>query len=73
MNKTRLEENKPHPGYLVLNGYKNEQNGYELASILLDDAHSIMEWRHQQLDALRQKTLLSTSMQNDYFKKHFEA
>lgn len=73
MNNTQLEEIKPHPGYGVLNGYKNEHNGYELASILLDDAHSIMEWRNQQLDALRQKTLLSASMQNDYFKKHVEA
>ena len=42
------------PGYIILKGFRGTFRGYELTSIRMQDAETIMKWRNEQIAALRQ-------------------
>ena len=56
---TKLSNLNSPDGYNLLKDFKGSFRGYELTSIQLNDADKIMEWRNEQIDALRQSTPLT--------------
>lgn len=55
------------PGYIILKGFRGSFRGYELTSIRMEDAETIMKWRNEQMSALRQSAPLTPSEQKNYF------
>ena len=53
--------------YSILDGKSFLFDEYEIASVSIKDALPIMNWRNQQIDALRQKDYLTEKNQLDYF------
>ena len=53
--------------YIILKGFRGIFRGYELTSIKIEDAETIMRWRNEQISALRQSAPLTTSDQKNYF------
>ena len=56
------------PGYIALKGFKAGFRGYEITSIRLEDAEKIMQWRNEQISALRQNKPLTPDEQKNYFE-----
>ncbi len=59
----------PSGGYIILNGFRGQFRGYELTSIRMEDAETIMHWRNEQISALRQSAPLTVPEQKSYFEK----
>ena len=57
------------PGYIILKGFRGTFRGYELTSIRMQDAETIMKWRNEQIAALRQSAPLTATEQKNYFEK----
>jgi len=57
------------PGYIILKGFRGTFRGYELTSIRMQDAETIMRWRNEQIAALRQSAPLTALEQKNYFEK----
>lgn len=57
------------PGYIILKGFSGTFRGYELTSIRMQDAETIMKWRNEQISALRQSAPLTALEQKNYFEK----
>jgi len=55
--------------YKCLNQQVFEAGQYKLMPIRSKDRYLIMEWRNEQIDILRQKSLLTEKQQDVYFKK----
>jgi RimJ/RimL family protein N-acetyltransferase len=55
-------------GYKILKGKAFTHGHYSISSVLMEDAMSIMKWRNEQIDALRQKSPLTQEAQLSYFK-----
>jgi len=60
---------QPPTGYKILAGKHFSKEPYSIESIRIEDALPVMEWRNAQLDALRQKDLLTSASQQLYFQK----
>ena len=58
---------KPPSGYLVLGSFTAKFRDYRISSVLMDDALPIMQWRNEQISALRQQTPLTEEEQLSYF------
>ena len=54
-------------GYIILKGFNAQFRGYALSSIRMEDAEKIMDWRNQQISALRQSKPLTATDQTKYF------
>ena len=54
-------------GYKILKGKAFTLGSYSISSVLMEDALSIMKWRNEQIDALRQKSPLTREAQLSYF------
>ena len=64
---TKPSTSPSSPGYIILKGFRSSFRGYELTSIRMEDAETIMKWRNEQMSALRQSAPLTTSEQKNYF------
>jgi RimJ/RimL family protein N-acetyltransferase len=64
---TRPSTTPSSGGYIILKGFRGTFRGYELTSIKIEDAETIMRWRNEQISALRQSAPLTTSEQKNYF------
>jgi RimJ/RimL family protein N-acetyltransferase len=64
---TRPSTSPSSPGYSILKGFRGSFRGYELTSIRMEDAETIMKWRNEQMTALRQSAPLTPSEQKNYF------
>ena len=64
---TRPLTSPSSPGYSILKGFRGSFRGYELTSIRMEDAETIMKWRNEQMSALRQSVTLTASDQKNYF------
>ena len=64
---TRPSTTTSSAGYIILKGFRGTFRGYELTSIKIEDAETIMRWRNEQISALRQSAPLTTSEQKNYF------
>lgn len=53
--------------YKCLTKQSFEKGDYKIFPIRFEDQHVIMKWRNDQIDFLRQSTLLTESSQNNYF------
>ncbi len=58
---------KPPSGYLVLGSFTAQFRDYKISSVQMDDALPIMQWRNEQISALRQQTPLTEEEQLSYF------
>ncbi|MBU62536.1 MAG: ribosomal-protein-serine acetyltransferase [Opitutae bacterium] len=58
----------PKSGYLVLGDFFAQFRNYKISPIHMDDALPIMNWRNQQISALRQNKPLLESEQVRYFR-----
>ena len=58
----------PKSGYLVLGDFFAQFRDYKISSIHMDDALPIMNWRNEQISALRQSQPLVESEQLRYFR-----
>ena len=64
---TKPSTSPSSPGYIILKGFRGSFRGYELTSIRMEDAETIMKWRNEQMSALRQSAPLTPSEQKNYF------
>jgi RimJ/RimL family protein N-acetyltransferase len=64
---TKPSTSPSSPGYIILKGFRSSFRGYELTSIRMEDAETIMKWRNEQMSALRQSAPLTPSEQKNYF------
>ena len=64
---TKPSTSPSSPGYIILKGFRSSFRGYELTSIRMEDAETIMKWRNEQMTALRQSAPLTPSEQKNYF------
>lgn len=55
--------------YKVLNNNTFLKDEYSIIPIRYEDRFKIMEWRNEQIDILRQDSLLTEEMQDAYFEK----
>ena len=54
--------------YKCLNNVEWSKGSYKLTSLRDEDKYQILKWRNEQIDILRQKTLLTKDDQETYFK-----